>query len=279
MPSVDSCLRKIVMRNLCFVSLLFLATSGIAEDATGIVFHDANNNGKLDVGDKPLSGIAVSNGREVVKTNDDGRYTISVDDDTIVFVVKPTGYRPPIDENGVSTFHYIHKPGGSPKGLKFPGVDPTGPLPKSINFPLTAVEESKQFDVLFFGDPQPRDQKEIDYMAHDVVEGLIGSDAAFGVTLGDILFDDLALFESFNRTVGRIGIPWYSVIGNHDINYATDKDVSIGPQHQAVGLHRKRPKVCATGPTGRSHDAHSISEVVRVVAAKTRTPVSHSGNS
>lgn len=193
-------------------------------NATGIVFVDLNENGTLDQGEKTLEGVGVSNGQAVVKTNREGRYTISMTNDSIVFVVKPTGFRTIQDENHVSRFYYIHKPAGSPKGLKFPGVAPTGPLPAQINFPLYPQDEQKQFDVLFFGDPQPRDQKEIDYMAHDVVESLVGSNAAFGVTLGDILFDDLSLFESFNRTVGRIGIPWYSVIGNHDINYAVDKD-------------------------------------------------------
>lgn len=87
--------------------------------------------------------------------------------------------------------------------LDFPGVEPTGPLPSTIDFPLYPVEEPDAFDVIFFGDPQPRDQKEIDYIAHDVVEDLVGVKAAFGVTLGDILFDDLSLFDSFNRTLGK----------------------------------------------------------------------------
>ena len=194
------------------------------QQATGIVFVDANNNGALDAGEQTKSGVLISNGREVVATDNQGRYRIAVGNDTIVFVVKPTGYRTAMDQDHVSRFYYIHKPNGSPKDLKFPGVEPTGPLPQTINFPLYEQNEPTAFDVLFFGDPQPRDQKEIDYIAHDVVEPLIGSDAAFGVTLGDILFDDLSLFDSFNRTVGKIGIPWYNVIGNHDINFATDKD-------------------------------------------------------
>lgn len=195
-----------------------------AETATGTVYVDANNNGRRDADERTLSGIGVSNGKDVVMTDAVGRYSLEVTDDSIVFVIKPTGFRTAMDHNHISRFYYIHKPAGSPTDLKFPGVDPTGPLPKQIDFPLYPQKESPEFDVVFFGDPQPRDQKEIDYIAHDVVEGLIGSDAAFGVTLGDILFDDLSLFESMNRTVGRIGIPWYNVIGNHDINYAVDRD-------------------------------------------------------
>lgn len=192
--------------------------------ATGTVFLDDNQNGTFDIGEQVLPDVPVSNGRQVVKTDSNGRYSLPVGNDTIIFVIKPTGYRTRMDRDHLSRFYYIHKPDGSPKELKFPGVDPTGPLPKSIDFPLYRQAESPAFDVIFFGDPQPRDQKEIDYIAHDVVEDLIGTNAAFGVTLGDILFDDLSLFDGFNRTLGRIGVPWYNVIGNHDINYAVDVD-------------------------------------------------------
>ena len=200
-----------------------LAQDATAQTATGTVFVDANQNRIFDNGESPLAGVSVSNGRDVVATDADGKYSLPVDDDTIVFVTKPTGYRTVVDDLNLSRFYYIHKPNGSPP-LDFPGVEPTGPLPERIDFPLTPAEEPTAFEVLFFGDPQPRDQKEIDYVAHDVVEDLVGFDAAFGVTLGDILFDDLSLFDSYNRTLGKIGIPWYNVIGNHDINFAAEQD-------------------------------------------------------
>ena len=220
-------LRSAIASTLFFFAMtLALVPKGYADEfaATGVVFVDANSNRMLDVGEIGLAGVSVSNGRDVVETDNTGRYKLSVDNDSIVFVIKPSGYRTVIDHDNLSRFYYIHKPAGSPTDLKFPGVEPTGPLPAEINFPLYHVDEPTAFDVIFFGDPQPRDQKEIDYIAHDVVEDLVGVKAAFGVTLGDILFDDLSLFDSLNRTIGKIGIPWYSVIGNHDINFAAETD-------------------------------------------------------
>ncbi len=38
------------------------------------------------------------------------------------------------------------------------------------------------------------------------------------VTLGDIAFDNLSTFKTLNQSIALIGIPWYNVIGNHDIN-------------------------------------------------------------
>ena len=203
------------------------------QTATGIAYLDANQNRMRDADEKPLPDVKVSNGREVVSTDVDGRYVLPVDNDTIVFVIKPQGYRTVLDENHLSRFYYIHKPMGSPK-LDFPGVEPTGPLPSTIDIPLYPVDEPDVFDVIFFGDPQPRDQKEIDYIAHDVVEDLVGVKAAFGVTLGDILFDDLSLFDSFNRTLGKIGVPWYNVIGNHDINFASENDEQSDETYERV---------------------------------------------
>ena len=53
-----------------------------------------------------------------------------------------------------------------------------------------------------------------DWIAHDVIEELVGTDASFGVTLGDIVFDDLNMFESQARSIALLGIPWYNVVGN-----------------------------------------------------------------
>ncbi|MDA1214275.1 MAG: calcineurin-like phosphoesterase family protein, partial [Planctomycetota bacterium] len=186
--------------------------------ARGVVFHDENGNRQFDVGETPLPNVRVSNGVDIVLTADDGRYELPVTDDTAIFVIKPSGYRTPLSDDMLPQFYYIHKPEGSPE-LKFPGVAPTGELPPSVDFPLTAQDEPEQFQAIFFGDPQPRNQKEVDYIAHDVIEEMIGIDAAFGVTLGDIAFDDLGTMEPLNRTIALLGIPWYNVIGNHDINY------------------------------------------------------------
>lgn len=191
--------------------------------AKGIVYHDANSNQKFDAGEKLLPDVRVSNGRDVVRTNAKGQYELTVDNDDILFVVKPRGYRTPLSEDNLPRFYYIHKPAGSPE-LKFKGVAPTGELPASVDFPLYEQNEPEQFRAVLFGDPQPRDQQEVDYIAHDIVEELIGTEASFGVTLGDIVFNDLDVFVPLNKTVALIGIPWYNVIGNHDINFDAQGD-------------------------------------------------------
>ena len=215
------------------VALVFPA---FAEDASGIVYHDKNGNGVRDQGEPGLPGVAVSNQREVVQTDAEGRWSLPVTDDTILFVVKPSGWKTPVNEFQLPQFYYIHKPKGSPENFRYPGVDPTGPLPESIEFALSPVEEPAQFKAIFFGDPQPSTIEQVNYIADDVIAELIGTDAKFGVTLGDIMFDHLELFEPSNANVALVGIPWYNVIGNHDLNFeATDDADSDETFHRHFG--------------------------------------------
>lgn len=197
------------------------------ETARGVVFEDSNGNRKRDQGESGIAGIRVSNGTQIVKTDDDGRYEIAVDDDEIIFVIKPRNWMTPVGPDQLPKFFYIHKPAGSPANYRFPGVKPTGPLPESIDFPLHRHEEPDSFKAILFGDPQPRNVREVEYIAHDVIEQILAAeahDASFGVTLGDIVFDDLSVMSPLNQAIALIGIPWYNVIGNHDLNVEATED-------------------------------------------------------
>ncbi len=197
-----------------------------AATARGTVYEDRNRNGQRDAGEAGLPGVRVSNQRDVVVSDRRGRWELPAEDDTVFFVIKPRGYMPPVDRHRLPRFSYVHKPAGSPPNLKYPGVAPTGPLPESIDFPLYRQVEPGTFKAVFLGDTQPRDVREVNYFRDSIVPELVGTDAAFGVTLGDVVFDDLGVFEPHNAAVALIGIPWWNVLGNHDQNYdvATDRD-------------------------------------------------------
>jgi 3',5'-cyclic AMP phosphodiesterase CpdA len=196
------------------------------EPARGVVFEDRNGNGVRDAGESGVAGVSVSNGVQVVQTDGQGGYLLDVQHGTILFITKPTGYRVPLDENNLPRHYYIHDPEGTSRSLelRYPGVEPTGPLPASVDFPLRRVEEPARFNVVWFADPQPQKPVEIDYIRDDVVAELVGVDAAFGITVGDIMYDKLSLFPRYNRIVAQIGIPWYNVPGNHDLNYRAESN-------------------------------------------------------
>jgi len=202
--------------------------------ARGIVFEDLDGDGSRSAGEPGLAGVRVSNGREVVTSDRAGHWTLPVDDDTALFVVKPSGFRTQIDERNLPRFYYLHKPLGSPEHLEYPAVPPTGPLPDSIDFPLYRQTESSPFRVLIIGDPQPQTIEEVDHFVRDIVAELPDHEAAFGVTLGDIVDHDLALYDPMTQATSLVGIPWYHVLGNHDLNLDATDDPSSDETFERV---------------------------------------------
>lgn len=229
MPSpstYQSLLRRLVILSLlaCFVSVHSLQAAEI-ETARGIVFDDRNGNGKRERGEPGIAGVHVSNGRDIVTTDHLGNYAIDVEEDTIIYVIKPRDWKTSIDRLNIPRFYYIHKPAGSPdEGFRFSGVEPTGPLPESIDFPLSLSRDSDEFTVIFVGDPQPYSRQEVRFYANDIVAELVDTPAAFGMSMGDIVGNDLSLFEAMNSVQAVVGVPWYNVHGNHDMNFRSPND-------------------------------------------------------
>jgi hypothetical protein len=189
--------------------------------ATGTVFEDRSGTGVRHRDDPGIGGVLVSNGREVVRTDRDGRYALPADDAGVIFVIKPAGYAVPV-EPGVMLprFYYLHQPEGTPAhlSLRYAGIAATGALPPAIDFPLRRTEEPPRFDVLMFADLHAGSAADIDYIRADLVNPLIGTQAAFGITAGDIMSDNLSLYGRCNRIIGQLGLPWHNVVGNHDLN-------------------------------------------------------------
>jgi hypothetical protein len=196
-----------------------------SQSVSGVVFHDVNRNGTYDAGiDIPIADVAVSNGRDVTVTNSDGRYELSLENNTSIFVIKPRNWMLPVNELQLPEFYYVHSPEGL-GGTRYRGLEPTGTLPASVDFPLYPHPETDKLDVLVFGDTQARNFEEIYFMNNDVVANLVGIETAFGITLGDVVFDDLHLFEPHNQSIAKIGIPWFNILGNHDIDFTAEDDI------------------------------------------------------
>jgi hypothetical protein len=195
--------------------------------AQGIVFEDAEGTGRRGPASKGVAGVMVSNGGEVVLTEADGSWRLPVVPGESLFVVKPTGWMVPVEPaTGLPRFAYVYAPGGSPAGAayRFHGLSPSGPLPDGIDFPLRRQAEAARFDAVLFTDPQPESLAEVEFIRDDVVAQAVGTEAAFGITTGDLMFDDLSFYDRYNRIVGSIGLPWFSIPGNHDINYEAPDD-------------------------------------------------------
>jgi hypothetical protein len=222
-PSRDSYSRRDVLIGGATSAAVTLTGSGAwaqaSAEARGRVLEQGSGKGIADV--------MVSNGEAVVRTDVNGRYSIAVAPGQSVFVIKPPGFALPVDPaTMLPRFAHVHFPEGTPADLRFrfPGVAPTGALPSAIDFALSRVEEKPAFNAIMFTDPQPESLAEVDYIRDDVVATVDSEDAAFGITTGDVMFDDLSYYTRYNGIVGSIGLPWFNCSGNHDMNLEARDD-------------------------------------------------------
>ena len=214
------------MKRIFFTAMVLMMGSRLQAQTTvkGFVYHDLNHNGKHDKKDPGIANVAVTNGVEVVLTDKSGGYTLPIGKDNIISVIKPSGYKTVVNADQLPQFYYIHKPGGSPS-LKFKGVPPTGPLPASVDFPLTASKEEDNFKMLVFGDPQPTTLRDVDYFYKGVISEVKGiKGVEFGLSMGDLVQNDLDLFKPYIKAVKDVGIPWYNLMGNHDMDFDVKAD-------------------------------------------------------
>jgi len=100
--------------------------------------------------------------------------------------------------------------------------------------PATLQGASAQ--VLVFGDPQVKSAADVDYYRRDIVEPLIGTPAALGIVLGDLVDDAPALYPQVKTVTGLLGVPWLYAPGNHDVDAdAVSDEASLDAFHRAIG--------------------------------------------
>lgn len=210
---------RLVIFNLLFIVLSFGFQVNGQILVKGCVFEDKNGNMKRESGETGIANVGISNGSDVVTTNQNGEYSIHIQPGTILFVIQPSGFAVPVNAFNQPQFFYAYKPNGSPK-LKYRGADPTGSLPATVDFPLIPKPHPDVFKILVLGDPQPYNEREVGYFGAGIVSEFEGSTGfAFGISLGDLVGDDLNLFPLYKNAIAKAGIPWYNVMGNHDMNY------------------------------------------------------------
>jgi hypothetical protein len=190
----------------------------------GTVFVDRDRDSVHDRRERGLAGVVVSNGREVVTTDSQGRYELPVHDNMTVFATQPSGYQVPVDESNIPQFHYNHLPEGSPD-LRYGGITPTGPLPDAVNFPVvrSPLTDAGQQHCVIAGDLQPYDRTEVEYARRGAINDLSQRDDYAGcgsLFIGDVVGDDLSLYPDVRELTSLLNGPARMLPGNHDLDYA-----------------------------------------------------------
>lgn len=197
----------------------------------GSVYIETNGNDRHDRFEAGVAGVNVSNGCEVVQTDGGGNYRIPIHATQILFISKPAEFDLPLDDSNIPQFFYRHYPDGTPKEIAgtsiewaWPVIEPTGALPSVMNFGLVPIEQSaNKFSAHAFADSQAMYEIDQDMLREDLVNPLIGNPygVEFGITVGDVVYDNLGLYDRHKAMMALMDIPQWNLPGNHDINFAS----------------------------------------------------------
>ena len=193
---------------------------------SGIVYLDRNGNGVRDRDEPGLPGIQVSDGERIVSTDARGAYDLPVVAGRTVFVIKPAGYALPRRADGLPDF-WRNLPDAALPRLEYGGMRSATVACRdfALRPPTPRPASRRDLEVLVFGDPQPKSLVDVGYYKRDIVDpigstidGNVRNAPDLGISLGDIVSDDLSLYPAINRVTASLGVPWMHVSGNHDVD-------------------------------------------------------------
>lgn len=194
----------------------FLAATALAAGA--LTFADAllerrpiRIRGRVRSRGRGVTGVTVTDGHSVVSTDRDGRYElVSSAAQRFLSICLPAGYRIPVSTTGTAWLHRAIAP------------DAHGEMSALFDLePLDVSDHAHAFLVL--ADPQTQDMTEVGFLHTQTVPdvrtavGALSGLPMFGVGCGDMMFGNLELFPEWERAVAHMGVPFFQVVGNHDI--------------------------------------------------------------
>ncbi len=190
------------------------------------VWEDLNGDGQIDPGEKPLQGVKVSDGVQVAISDSRGEYRLPRIEGRTLFLIKPAGYNLAKRSNGLPDF-WTHTHRAAGPALKYGGIAAQPETCASFGLIPQKKTTRRDLEVLLFADTQTKTTTDIGYYRRDIIEPLIGKHRArLGLTMGDVVHDDLSLYPALNAQTARLQVPWLHIAGNHDIDFdaAGDED-------------------------------------------------------
>ncbi len=193
-------------------------------------------NGKITCQGKAISAVQITDGNSIVLSDKKGEYQLQTSpENEYVYYSLPSGYESPI-VNGTPVFY-----------------NKINPIQKkqTINFVLNKVDKSQiNHAFILWADPQVLEMEEFPQL-EEVVKDVNKTIAEFptdmyihAISAGDNVFDRLNLYDKYKEVISTIKVPFYQVIGNHDMDYnnrsneLSDKSykVAFGPSHYSFNV-------------------------------------------
>ena len=183
------------------------------------LFSPIRVRGRVTSNGQGIHQVAVSDGRSVVLTNSSGEFTLQTSTDrNFVFISTPAGYEIPKQSNGSALFFQKINKSKADQQMSFE-------LKK-----LSQSDENHRF--LLLSDTQIQDEYDANQLltvaAPDVRKTIasLGEPNLFGIGCGDLVYDYKELFKEYNESVASYGVPFFQVVGNHDLDFGGRSDES-----------------------------------------------------
>jgi C terminal of Calcineurin-like phosphoesterase/N terminal of Calcineurin-like phosphoesterase/Calcineurin-like phosphoesterase len=167
--------------------------------------------GRVRAGTRGVPNVAISDGLAVVSTDANGDFDLVTARDAFVRCSIPGDYTINTQENGTARLFQKVSAGTNGEASMLFDLKPR-------------TESAERHAFLVLADPQTQNTRETGLFHAETVpdvQALLksrGEMPTFGVGCGDMMFDDLSLFPEYERAVTRMGVPFFQVIGNHDLD-------------------------------------------------------------
>lgn len=169
--------------------------------------------GLVRIGGAGAPRVAVSDGVDVVATDSEGRFELVASGlSPFVHISPPAGTRIPTNPSGTAR---LYAPIAS---------DANGEM--NVAFDLERLPGGdERHTMLLWADPQTANHRHMELLHAQTVPDAtqlirdLGDRHVFGISCGDIMSDDLSLYPEYERAITQLGVPFFQVVGNHDLNF------------------------------------------------------------
>lgn len=198
---------KAIFAIFVFVSLLSGKTAENAFLLKGFV-TDTEGNG--------IAGVVVNNGVSFTKTDRNGAWTLLTDTLTSKFV-------------SISTPREYHLPqtDGLASGFYKPIAEAVANRDKNTFILQRREKESDMFHYIAISDPQILNEHDLKRWRNETVADIMRTASTLrktgevvGMTLGDLVFDNMAMYPKYAASLRNKRMTVFQCIGNHDFNKA-----------------------------------------------------------
>lgn len=193
--------------------------------------------GRVTDGSNPIDGVVVSDGVTVTTTDAQGIYQMRTQKDCpYVFVSVPADCEIPTDENGNPVIY-------QKISLKDNEV-------VQRNFTLSRSVKKSKFTLLVLADVQIYNKTDLKLLRSEVLPHIVSyagerlAAPVYGISLGDLVWDNMSYHEVYKAEMEKIGVPVFQVIGNHDhdrnvmddAGSAHSFETSFGPTYYSYNI-------------------------------------------